>query len=59
MRNKAFKLYPISYFHIDIADVHRIGKFYLFVAIDRTSKFAFTQLHAKANRNTATAFPKT
>jgi hypothetical protein len=26
------------------------GKFYLCVAIDRTSKFAFARLHAKANR---------
>ena len=58
-RKKAFKHYPIGYFHIDIADVRtEEGKFYLFVAIDRTSKFAFAQLHAKANRNTATAFLK-
>jgi hypothetical protein len=58
-RKKAFKHYPIGYFHIDIADVRtEEGKFHLFVAIDRTSKFAFAQLHAKANRNTATAFLK-
>jgi hypothetical protein len=36
----------------------RRGKFHLFVAIDRTSKFAFAQLHEKANRNTAAAFLK-
>ena len=30
----------------------------MFVAIDRTSKFAFAQLHEKANRHTATAFLK-
>jgi transposase-like protein len=58
-RKKAFKHYPIGYFHIDIAEVRtEEGKFHLFVAIDRTSKFAFAQLHAKANRNTATAFLK-
>ncbi len=36
-----FKVYPIGYFHIDIAEVRtEEGKLYLFVAIDRTSKFA-------------------
>ena len=39
---KKFKTYPIGYFHIDIAEVQTAeGKLYLFVAIDRTSKFAF------------------
>ena len=39
---KKFKTYPIGYFHIDIAEVRTDqGKLYLFVAIDRTSKFAF------------------
>ncbi len=42
---KKFKRYPIGYFHIDIAEVQTAeGKLYLFVAIDRTSKFAFVQL---------------
>src|ERR1700747_351905 len=51
---KAFKRYPIGYFHIDIAEVRtEEGKLHLFVAIDRTSKFAFAQLHEKANRHTA------
>src|SRR5262249_52784569 len=54
-----FKRYPIGYFHIDIAEVRtEEGKLHLFVAIDRTSKFAFAQLHEKANRHTATAFLK-
>ena len=58
-RERAFKHYPIGYFHIDIAEVRtEEGKFHLFVAIDRTSKFAFAQLHEKANRNTAAAFLK-
>src|SRR3954454_9947335 len=48
---KKFKSYPIGYFHIDIAEVHtEEGRLYLFVAIDRTSKFAFAQLHEKATR---------
>jgi len=58
-RKKAFKRYPIGYFHIDIAEVRTgQGKLHLFVAIDRTSKFAFAQLHEQANRKTATAFLK-
>src|SRR3954467_4336655 len=51
------KSYPIGFFHIDIAEVQTAeGKLYLFVAIDRTSKFAFVQLAEKANRVTASAF---
>lgn len=43
-RRKKFKLYPIGYFHIDIAEVRtQQGKLYLLVAIDRTSKFAFVE----------------
>src|SRR5918993_3795669 len=39
---RKFKSYPIGYFHIDIAEVRtEQGKLHLFVAIDRTSKFAF------------------
>ncbi|MGO4340024.1 IS481 family transposase [Labrys sp. KB_33_2] len=54
---KRFKSYPIGYFHIDIAEVQTAeGKLHLFVAIDRTSKFAFVQLVEKANRVTASAF---
>ena len=52
---KKFKSYPIGYFHLDIAEVRTEGgKLYLFVAIDRTSKFAYAELHEKANRWTAT-----
>jgi transposase-like protein len=48
-QQKAFKRYPIGYFHIDIAEVRTgEGKLHLFVAIDRTSKFAFVELHEKA-----------
>lgn len=46
---KKFKTYPIGYFHIDIAEVRtEQGKMHMFVAIDRTSKFAFVELHEKA-----------
>src|ERR687898_3665933 len=54
---KKFKSYPIGYFHIDLAEVHtEEGRLYLFVAIDRTSKFAFAQLHEKATRRVAGDF---
>lgn len=54
---KKFKSYPIGYFHVDIAEVQTAqGKLYLFVAIDRTSKFAFTELHAKAGKMIAAQF---
>jgi len=54
---KKFKSYPIGYFHVDIAEVHTAeGRLYLFVAIDRTSKFAFTQLVEKATRRIAGNF---
>src|ERR687890_1082969 len=54
---KKFKSYPIGFFHIDIAEVHtEEGRLYLFVAIDRTSKFAFAQLHEKATRSVAGDF---
>lgn len=54
---KKFKSYPIGYFHIDITEVRtQEGKLYLFVAIVRTSKFAFAQLHERATRQVAGDF---
>ncbi|MBB4367127.1 hypothetical protein GGD65_008203 [Bradyrhizobium sp. CIR18] len=52
-KNK-FKAHPIDYFHIDIAELQTAeGKLYLYVAIDRTSKFAFVQLVRKTGRTSA------
>jgi hypothetical protein len=52
-----FKHYPIGYFHVDIAEVQTAeGKLYLFVAIDRTSKFAYAELHEKAGKMAAAGF---
>lgn len=49
-----FSAYPIGYFHMRLAEVHtKQGKLYMFVAIDRTSKFAFVELHE--NSRTATS----
>ncbi len=56
-RRSKFKRYPIGFFHIDIAEVQTAeGKLFLFVGIDRTSKFAVTQLVEKADRKTAWEF---
>ena len=53
-KRQKFKRYPMGYFHINIAELRtNEGKLYLFVAIDRTSKFAAAQLVDKANRKTA------
>jgi Integrase core domain len=54
---RKFKAYPIGYFHIDIAEVRTAqGRLYLLVAIDRTSKFVFVELHEKVARRTAADF---
>jgi hypothetical protein len=48
---KRFKAYPIGYLHIDIAEVQTAeGKLYLYVAIDRTSRFTVVQLVKKTGR---------
>jgi transposase-like protein len=54
---KKFKQYPIGYFHIDIAEVRaKEGKLYLYVAIDRTSKFAYAELHKSQIKMVAAEF---
>ena len=53
---KKFKSYPIGYFHIDLAEVQTAEGKLLYVAIDRTSKFAFVQVVRKTGRTSASAF---
>ncbi len=66
---KKFKQYResqairLGYLHIDIAEVRTLpsptggeGKLYLFVAIDRTSKVCYAELHEQARRATACDF---
>src|SRR5215211_5119221 len=56
-RRSKFKRYPIGFFHIDIAEVRtEQGKLHLFVAIDRTSKFAFAEPHERVTRRVAGDF---
>ncbi len=57
LSRRRFKRYPVGFFPIDIAEVQTTGgKLYLFVGIDRTSKFAVAQLVDKADRRTAWEF---
>jgi hypothetical protein len=50
---KKFERYPIGYFHIHLAEVRTAeGKLYLFVAIDRTSKFTLVE-HADMRASAA------
>ena len=52
-----FKSYPIGYFHVDIAEMRtEEGKLRLLVAIDRTSKFVYAEMHEKVARRTAGDF---
>lgn len=54
---RKFKACPIVNFHIDIAEVRTAqGKLHLFVASDRTSKFACIELHEKATTRIAGDF---
>jgi transposase-like protein len=54
---KKFERYPIGYFNIDLAEVRAAeGKLYLFVGIDRTSKFTFVELVEHADMRAAAAF---
>jgi Integrase core domain len=54
---KKCKFYPIDSFHIDIAEVRtEEGKLDLCVAIDRTCKLAYAELHEEANTMVAAQF---
>ena len=54
---KRFASYPIGYFHLDLAEVStEEGKLRLFVAVDRTSKFAFARLVESAGKMEAARF---
>ena len=54
---RKFKDHPLGHLHVDFAEVQtEEGKQYLFVAIDRTSKVAFAELHPRAKRVVAAEF---
>lgn len=52
-----FRSCPLRYVHIDLAEVWtQAGRLYVFVAIDRVSKFAFAELHERATPRLAADF---
>jgi transposase InsO family protein len=54
---RKFKAYPMGYIHVDMAEVWtEEGRLYLFVAIDRVTKFAFAEVHRQATRRIAADF---
>ena len=54
---KNFKVYPPGYVHVDITEMRtEEGKLYLFVGIDRTTKFCFTRLYKNQTADTAVKF---
>lgn len=54
---KTFKSYPIGYVHIDITTLHHAqGKAYLFVAIDRTTKYVYAELYETMSMEKAVLF---
>ncbi len=56
-KKKKFKDYNIGYFHIDITELStKEGKLYLFVAIDRVTKFAYAKLFKKHGKMQAAEF---
>lgn len=56
-KKKKFKTCPMGYVHIDISEVRtEEGKLQLFVAIDRTCKFAYAEFHERKTKTIATQF---
>ncbi len=50
LKKQKFTTYPIGYFHVDIAEVQtEDGKLFMFVAVDRTSKFAYAESATRMN----------
>jgi len=56
-KKQKFQSYPIGYFHVDIAEVRtEEGKLRMLVAIDRTSKFVYAELHPSTGKMEAAQF---
>lgn len=55
---KEFKKYQLGYFHIDITEIllDKNNKYYLFVAIDRTSKYAYLELYEQQTKENSCLF---
>ena len=58
-KKQEFKKYEIGYLHIDTAELRcKEGKLYLFVAIDRTSKFAVAKIYKNKTKSISLEFLK-
>lgn len=56
---KRFREYDIGFFHVDICEVRTgEGKAYLYVAVERLSKYAYAEVHFSANATLAAQFLK-
>lgn len=56
-KSTGLQQYSIGYFHMNIAELRtEDGKLYIFMAIDRVTKFACVELHDKATRQVAADF---
>ena len=56
---KPFKSYPIGYMHVDITELRTDqGKQYLFVAIDRMTKYIYIELYERQTQDNAVLFLK-
>ena len=54
---KQFKKYPPGYLHIDNSTIYiSKAKYYLFVAIDRFTKYVYVECHPNKNKETAHRF---
>jgi transposase-like protein len=54
---KKFKEYNIGYVHIDISEVHtKEGKAYMFVAIDRATKYTYVEIYERMTTDNACLF---
>ena len=54
---KPFKQYNIGYMHIDITELRcETGKWYLFVAIDRLTKYVYVELYQRMTAGNAVKF---
>jgi transposase-like protein len=54
---KKFKEYPPGFVHVDITEAHtEQGKLYMFVGIDRATKYVYCELHERMTQEVATSF---
>ncbi len=56
---KTFKSYDIGYVHVDISEIHtEEGKAYLFVGIDRATKYTYVEVYERMTKDNSCLFLK-